>query len=1127
MRYGEVMSTRGFPALLGSLFLGALNDNLCRITVSLFAAAAAAAEGGGLYLALSGALFTLPYLLFSGYAGHLADALDKRRVLILTKVGEIGAMVLALLAFRSGQIEAMLGVLFLLGLLATFFSPARYGILPEILADRDLSRGNALGEMSSFLAIILGTALGSAAYDRWQADLTPIGVIAIAVAVAGAACSLFIAPGRQPERRKPFPLLPWGEIVDGGIALYRDRRLRLAVVGITYFWFAGALIQLDIILIGTRELAVSATEVGLLQAALGLGIGAGTIAAGRLSGDKVELGLVPLGALGMVLGAVLLWLAPPSYGGALAALVLLGGSAGLFIIPLNAFLQQRTLPEERGRMIATNNVVNTVGILLASAVLWLLRDVIGLSPAAIALATAAMTLAVAAYIVTLVPDFLVRFLLWMLTHSIYRIRILGQPNLPVRGPALLVCNHVSFVDGLLVGACLQRFVRFMIYKRYFEMRPLAPLFRLMQAIPVPDRNPKEILRALQRARQALAEGHVVCIFAEGALSRSGNTLPFRRGLERIVEGLDVPIVPVHLDRVWGSIFSFKRGRFFWKWPERLLYPVTVSFGPHLPPSADAWTVRQAVLELGAEAFAHRRHPGERLEERFVKVARRRWRRLATVDSTGTELSYGRLLAGSLALARALRGRLPPGRFVGVLLPASVPAVLANLALLLAGRIPVNLNFTVGAEALDSAARQCELKAIVTARPFLARAKLAARDDMVFVEEILAGLSERDRAAAWLSGRLLPMAALRALFGARPDRQDPATVLFSSGSTGQPKGVMLSHGNILANVEAVAQVLWIDPQDRVLGVLPFFHAFGLTGTLWVPLLAGIAAVYHANPLDAKKIGELAQRYRATVLIATPSFCQAYLRGCEPEQLRGLRHVVVGAERLQPKLAAAFREKFGVELLEGYGATEMGPVVAVNVADVVDGPVAQTGRKPGSVGHPLPGVAARVVDPDSGVVQPPGQPGLLLLRGPSRMTGYLGDPERTAAVLREGWYVTGDIATIDEDGFITITDRLARFSKIGGEMVPHLRIEEAIAAIPGIEGCAVTAVPDPGRGERLVAFYVGDGVEPAAVADRLGESGLPPLWRPKPRDIARLASLPLLPSGKLDLRAVKAMAMAGSE
>jgi acyl-[acyl-carrier-protein]-phospholipid O-acyltransferase/long-chain-fatty-acid--[acyl-carrier-protein] ligase len=311
---------------------------------------------------------------------------------------------------------------------------------------------------------------------------------------------------------------------------------------------------------------------------------------------------------------------------------------------------------------------------------------------------------------------------------------------------------------------------------------------------------------------------------------------------------------------------------------------------------------------------------------------------------------------------------------------------------------------------------------------------------------------------------------------------------------------------------------------LVGILPFFHSFGFTGTIWLPALSGFGVVYHPNPMDAKAIGELAERYRATVIISTPTFCSSYIRKCEPRHFKHLRYAIVGAERLREPIAAAFKEKFGVDMLEGYGCTEMSPVVAVNVPDVEDGRVRQQGTKVGSVGHPLPGVAAKIVDPLTGEGPLFGQQGLLLVKGPNRMLGYLGEPERTADVLRDGWYVTGDIATIDEAGFVRITDRLSRFSKIAGEMVPHMKIEEEIQTLIG-DHCStvVTAIPDDIKGERLVAFYTDPDLKAHELWERLCQTDLPRLWLPKREDLRFVESIPSLGTGKVDLRGVRQLAL----
>ena len=717
-------------------------------------------------------------------------------------------------------------------------------------------------------------------------------------------------------------------------------------------------------------------------------------------------------------------------------------------------------------------------------------------------------------------DFLARVALWVLTHTLYRIRLGGQEHLPVRGPALLVCNHLSHIDGLLVGACIPRSVRFSVFTTYSRDAALNWLMRPLNAIPVGDRG--EALASVGRARDELRQGHVVCIFAEGAISRTGNLLPFTSGFERIADGLEVPVIPVYLDQVWGSVFSFKNGRFFWKWPTRVPYRVTVTFGAPLPSTATAQQVRQAVLELGADALGHRIGRSDLLHLRFLETARRRWFSFAMADSSGTRLTYGRALAASLALARWIRRSCPDERMVGIMVPSSVGGALANIATLFAGKVPVNLNFTAGREAIASAVEQCQIKTVLTSRVFLAKAKIEKPEGARFLEDVMKEITQVQKFGMLIAGLLLPARVIEWLFVVGDGSPDSlATVIFSSGSTGMPKGVMLSHRNVLANIEGMAQIYWVADDDCLMGVLPFFHSFGFTGSIWLPLVSGFGVVYHANPMDAGTIGEMVRKHRATMIISTPSFCLGYVRKCTAEEFATLRYAVVGAEKLREPIARAFKEKFGLDLLEGYGCTEMSPAVALNAPDY---PAAgQKGMKPGTVGHPLPGVAAKVVDRDTGQPVPPGAEGLLLVKGANVMLGYLNAPEKTREALRDGWYVTGDIATIDEDGFIRLTDRLSRFSKIAGEMVPHVKIEETMTEILGDSACVVTAIPDEARGERLVAFYSTKDLSPETLWSRLSESNLPRLWIPKRDSLYYLDVIPMLGSGKVDLKKVRELAL----
>ncbi|MFH1692169.1 MAG: AMP-binding protein [Candidatus Omnitrophota bacterium] len=720
---------------------------------------------------------------------------------------------------------------------------------------------------------------------------------------------------------------------------------------------------------------------------------------------------------------------------------------------------------------------------------------------------------------------------WILTHTVYKIRVVGAENVPRQGGALLVCNHVSYADPPLVLASLKRHVRFLVYRPIYENRFLNPLCRLMGAIPISLTDPpKTIMRSLQEARQAIEEGHLVCIFAEGALTRTGNMLNFNRGVEYIMKGLDAPIIPMHLDCIWGSIFSYERGKYFWKMPRVTPYPITVSFGKALSASTKVHEIRLAVQELSSDAFKLRGKYQEKLHMAFVREAKKRPFKLCVADSAGMKLNYIQALGSSILLSKKLfvgREISKEPEKVGVLLPPSSMAALINGAILLAGKIVVNLNYTSSQESLYSAIRQCKMKKIITSRKFLERLKMESMDSMVFLEDLKSQIHPIEKIAVVLAVFLLPAFLIKLLFvrGDRTNVEDIATIIFSSGSTGEPKGVMLSHANVFSNIQGFWQVANIKANDVIMGILPFFHSFGFSACLCFPLGTGLTAVYHSNPLDGATIGKLVEKYKASIILGTPTFFSSYIRKCKKEQFRTLRYAIAGAEKLQSQFVTAFYEKFGIVPFEGYGATELSPIISLSVPDPDNRKedIIQVGNKLGKVGHPIPGVAAKVVDPETFSLLSFDEEGLLLIKGPNVMKGYLGNPEKTKEVFEGDWYITGDIATIDKDGFIHITDRLSRFSKIAGEMVPHIKIEEEVLNILGVQeqACVVTAVSDEKKGEALVIFYKGT-VLPDQLWECLNQRDIPKLWIPKKENLCQVADIPLLGSGKRDLKKIKEMA-----
>lgn len=534
-----------------------------------------------------------------------------------------------------------------------------------------------------------------------------------------------------------------------------------------------------------------------------------------------------------------------------------------------------------------------------------------------------------------------------------------------------------------------------------------------------------------------------------------------------------------------------------------------------------------MTKLSAEAFAHRDATQPPLPELFLDTARRNWRRFAMADSFGRELDFGKSLVGAMLFRRLILDRCGDEKMVGILLPPMVPSALLNIGISMAGRVPVNLNYTASAEALDVAIERCQLKTIFTSAKLLERFPIVKRPGMVMIEDVARSFSRRDKVLHPIAARLLPRFVLhRWLLPRGMELDSLATIIFSSGSTGIPKGVMLSHRNIVSNIEGVQQAINVNRDDCLLGILPLFRSFGFTAGLWLPMLSGFGVVFHTNPLDGRKIGELRRKYRVTILVSTPTFCWTYVRQCPVEDFASLRLAVVGAEKMKPELARAFKEKFGLDIHEGYGCTELSPVVAVGRPDYLGPGQTQVGHKPGTVGHPIPGVAVRVVNLDTSEDLQPDGDGMLLVKGPSVMMGYLGEPEKTRQVLREdGWYATGDIARLDDDGFITITDRQSRFSKIAGEMVPHIQVEDALHKVLDITEprMVVTSVPDEQKGEKLVVLHIDIPVSLDEVLKRLRDSGLPKLWLPRKENFFQIPVLPILGSGKLDLKRVKETAM----
>lgn len=733
------------------------------------------------------------------------------------------------------------------------------------------------------------------------------------------------------------------------------------------------------------------------------------------------------------------------------------------------------------------------------------------------------------FVAPLIPASVVnRFIIGMIKF-IYPCQVRGIENIPANKGALIAANHISLVDGLIILSNFERKVHFLISEKTSKNWFVKPWIRHFNCIPlITSKGIRNTVKSLKAAAEKVEKGELVCVFPEGHVSRTATILPFRRGLKVILSSTDAPIIPAYIDNLWGSIFSFCGGRFITRIPPSWRRNVGLVFGGPCPASISSAELRQAVVDLGPSAWELRKKYEQPIHRLFIRTMRSKPFHHSFGDIKEPFVSRLKFLVKTLAITRAATKVWQGQQNVGIMIPTTPAAAMLNIGAAIAGKTSVNLNFTSGRNSVRSAIRQAQIKSVITARPIDERFPGLLPDSVekVYIEDLARGIGTIDVIIAAAIAVFAPISLIEKACGKSHEisLDDPLTIIFSSGSTGDPKGVVLSHFNLLSNVQQTDQYLKLGYKDMVLEILPMFHSFGYLG-MWMAVAVGLPAIFHPNPLDAQAVGEICEKCRITFFFATPTFAQLYLRKCRPEQFGSIRNLITGAEKLSQNVVEAYSRNFGITPVEGYGTTECSPVLCINVNNYRDSGIWQIGSLKGSVGQSVPGVTVKVVDPET--FQPLGfdKPGLLLVKGPNVMQGYLNLPEATSEAIKDGWYNTGDIVVLDKDGFITITDRLARFSKIGGEMVPHGVIEDLLQNISAEEArvFAVTGVPDEKKGEILVVLYTIEAERIPAILKTAAESGLPNLFLPKSEHFVKVDEMPVLGSGKIDLRRLKQIAL----
>lgn len=710
-----------------------------------------------------------------------------------------------------------------------------------------------------------------------------------------------------------------------------------------------------------------------------------------------------------------------------------------------------------------------------------------------------------------------------------RLRVFGAENIPKSGPTLLVSNHVSLLDLILMQSICKRRIRFMVHADIIDFVPTRFIFWYLGVIKVPSaRHPKAMMKFFNKIRGRLRAGEVLCFFPEGAISGNGNLMRFRSGVEPLLPtGVEVEVLPVRVGMVHGRLTAIYRNKLHLRWPQRWPVDFSIIVGEPVDPHSSAFQLRQEISELGA-IVEKKPQPGEvPMHTAFVLRAKRRPFQATFHDAvTGQKLRNFSLLIRVILISKKIR-ELDHGLagYTGVLLPNTPLTAGVLLSVMCADRTPAVINFSAGEQVALESARRAGIKSIITSRRFLEKLKWAESPEMICLEDFAPTVTTKMKVKAFLTALLLPgRTIVRNLMPLSCyNMHHQAVLLFSSGSTGKPKAVMLTHRNINCDIWSFVRVIAWSKSDRVAGNLPLFHAYGFTVEFAFPAQTGVLVAYVTNPLDSATVVKSINDYKLTILTATPTFLQKYISRATPENLKSLRLVVTGAEKLRPEFAKKYRDFTGRDIIEGYGCTELSPIVTVNLNNSIF-TLGTRADHPGSIGCPLPGIHVRIVDQETGVELGPGKSGRMQVKAGTVMKGYLNDPDLTARVIQNDYYDTGDIAKMDDDGYIYITGRASRFSKIGGEMVPHEGVEEAIAKIRNSEfrEVAVTGRADSRKGEKLVVFYTPDDFDIPAVIAGLREANLPNLWIPKVDDFVKVSELPILGSGKMDLRKLKQMA-----
>ncbi len=1131
----SLFRTQRFLPLFLTQFLGALNDNLLKnamIMLVTYRIATATGENAQVMVTLAAGLFILPFFLFSATAGQLADKFDKAKLTRIIKIAEIAIMGVASIGFFAQSTTLLLVALFCMGMHSTFFGPIKYALLPQQLHEDELLPGNAYIEAGTFLAILLGTLLGGILI------LQTHGIPLVCATLAAAAVTGYFTSRRIPPAAPADPALRinfniWRET--GQIIAYSrtDRQIFLCILGISWFWLVGATLLAEFAPFVRDVLHANATVVTLLLTIFSIGIGIGSFLCNKLLRGHIQATYVPLAALAISLfgidlyfasrhfhtpasGLFSLWQFARTTGGLRIILDLLcmAISGGIFIVPLYAIMQHRSAPEHRSRIIAANNVINSL-FMVASALLTLGLFSLSFTIPEVFLIIALANLGVAAYICRLLPDALIRSILRAVLAFFFRVEIKGMEHYAEAGErVLIIANHTSFLDAVLIAAFMPEKLHFAVNTYIAKKWWMKPALMLVDAFPVDPVNPlatKSLIDLIKKDRKCM-------VFPEGRLTITGALMKIYEGPGMIADKSAARLLPIRIDGAQYSKFSRLKGKVRLRWFPKITLTILPPHKFNIPDEIKGRARRQLasaqLYDVMSEMMFDSTDTNKTLFAALLTASEIHGRRhLIAEDIERKPLSYGQFILRAFTLGSVLDRKFADQPALGIMLPNTTITSVSFFALQAYGKTPAMINFSAGGAQIVLACGLAKLRTILTSKRFIKTAKLdatitdltAAGIHIAYLEDIAAHIGIGPKIFGLLASCFPRLTYHFTAKAAAPN--SPAVILYTSGSEGTPKGVVLSHKNILANCSQLASRVDFGPQDKVLNILPMFHSFGLTGGTLLPILSGIKTFYYPSPLHYRIVPELIYDTNSTIMFGTDTFLSAYARFAHPYDMNSIRYIFAGAEKLRDETRRVYADKYGVRIFEGYGATEMSPVISINTP---------MQNRPGTVGRLLPGLEHRLEDI-------PGieDGGLLSIKGPNVMLGYLkADQPGIIQSPEDSWYDTGDIVAIDPQGFIAIKGRQKRFAKIGGEMVSLTTVETAIAKLWKDHKHAVVNIPDAKKGEQIIllteyAAATRDELVRYFRAEKIAELAIP-------KKVITVEQLPVLGTGKADYQKAKTIA-----